>query len=803
MTITTLPARNEFTAAAGQTIFNYTFKIFSITDLNVYITPTGQIASDSTDLTTAYTVLGVGDEDGGTITLTTGTSLNDLVTIVSNTPSSRTVDYQNNGDFRPTVVNDDFDRVVSLVKKIEDSTNRSLLTSQSKQGPKPLSLPEPIVGELLRWKDDLTGLENISLSELPTGTFPVDRLALNYSTLAAWQADTSAQLDDVVTTKERSTGNGGGGTGDVISGTGTANGFDKVAHSTLSLTWVLRVGMVIDPVQWGAIDGNDNTAVLESIDSILTSFSQVDLGSIEYVISKTGLPADAFGHRIFDVTGKDGITIKGSRARVTVTNHNVATNGGITFIFAKDSNGLYVRGIDSDMSFTGINTSSSFYPQCALVRGDDGSDADAGGVRTQAQLNGNWWIDDCTFKHFHTSGQFAQSGAAFAGDPNNGFKIFTVVSFGPFDALNYTNQPRKIVIEKCTLKEGGNSYGFWAWAWNDVTMTKCTAESFVAKQSDELGVLSGRGEPMMRYHQFHCEGFKVIDNHFRAKPCSERTVAGFEGDARFVDYNTNLLGNFGHGGCTITGNTIVGGRGDAANSLDDFYMFLIAYGSISITGNTFQGTSETTNAFASVGILWNAESVGGQGNATLAITGNTWNAECDFMDNISISNGATTAANRRLKSLVITDNSTLGQFQYFVKQAITNTAFGVQDTKISNNLISGEFNTKFDKNDSNSRGIELSGSESTDVLDVSKNTIRDKFFGIETNGYAGEATADYNKMIGVTTRYTGSTANIITADRLPNAPTEANADTSVYYRTNGITANVLHVREAGAWVVVG
>ena len=28
MTITTQPARNEYTANAGQTIFNYTFKIF-------------------------------------------------------------------------------------------------------------------------------------------------------------------------------------------------------------------------------------------------------------------------------------------------------------------------------------------------------------------------------------------------------------------------------------------------------------------------------------------------------------------------------------------------------------------------------------------------------------------------------------------------------------------------------------------------------------------------------------------------------------------------------------------------------
>ena len=158
----------------------------------------------------------------------------------------------------------------------------------------------------------------------------IDRL--NPATLAAWQNDLSAQLGDVAETAERSTGNGGGGTGDVIA-SGTETGFKIVKHNTLPLSWELRVGMVIDPVQWGAIDGADNTAVLESIDSILTSFSIVDLGAIEYVISKTGLPADPFGHRIFDLTGKNGVTIKGSRARVTVVNHDVGVNKGITFIY--------------------------------------------------------------------------------------------------------------------------------------------------------------------------------------------------------------------------------------------------------------------------------------------------------------------------------------------------------------------------------------------------------------------------------------------------------------------------------------
>lgn len=126
MTITANPTRNEYTAIAGQTLFTYTFKIFEDTDLNVYVTPSGQDPDDDTDLTTAYTVTGVGDEDGGTINLNAATGAGDLVVIISNIPDSRTTDYQFNGDFLPNVVNDDFDRIVSLVKQNQDQTDRSL-----------------------------------------------------------------------------------------------------------------------------------------------------------------------------------------------------------------------------------------------------------------------------------------------------------------------------------------------------------------------------------------------------------------------------------------------------------------------------------------------------------------------------------------------------------------------------------------------------------------------------------------------------------------------------------------------------
>lgn len=194
MTITKLPARNEYTANAGQTVFNYSFKIFKETDLNVYITPVGQDANDITDLITNYNVSSIGDEIGGKITLEVGTNVNELVTIVSNVPSDREVDYQNNGDFRPDVVNADFDKVVSITKKIEDSVNRTFILSQSQQGPSPLSLPAPKAAKLMRWKGDLSGLENVDVSELSPSLIGNDNVVFAFSTIDAAVNSTDTNL---------------------------------------------------------------------------------------------------------------------------------------------------------------------------------------------------------------------------------------------------------------------------------------------------------------------------------------------------------------------------------------------------------------------------------------------------------------------------------------------------------------------------------------------------------------------------------------------------------------------------------
>lgn len=153
MTITTNPVRNQYTAINNQAVFNYTFKIYDSTDLNVYLTPAGQEPDDNNDLITSYTVdpNTIGDENGGFLTLDTGASAGDTLTIVSSIPYDRETDYQVNGDFAPSTVNNDFDRVVSLVKQNQGDIQRAVLLPESGDGQN-VTIPNPSEQEGLKWE---------------------------------------------------------------------------------------------------------------------------------------------------------------------------------------------------------------------------------------------------------------------------------------------------------------------------------------------------------------------------------------------------------------------------------------------------------------------------------------------------------------------------------------------------------------------------------------------------------------------------------------------------------------------------
>lgn len=120
MTIAANNSRDQYTATSGQTVFAYTFEIFDSADIVVVQGTT--VLTESTH----YTVSGVGENSGGNVTLVTGATAGDIITLYRDMDFERTVDYQNAGDFLAQDVNDDFDRLWIALQQINSDLTYSV-----------------------------------------------------------------------------------------------------------------------------------------------------------------------------------------------------------------------------------------------------------------------------------------------------------------------------------------------------------------------------------------------------------------------------------------------------------------------------------------------------------------------------------------------------------------------------------------------------------------------------------------------------------------------------------------------------
>jgi len=107
----------KYTANGVATVFAYTFRIILETDLEVYV---GGVAQ-----TTGFTIEGVGDGGGGTITFEEPPAAGLEVKLQRNTPRERTTDYVEGGPLRAQVLDDDLDRLWMALQDIEAQQNET------------------------------------------------------------------------------------------------------------------------------------------------------------------------------------------------------------------------------------------------------------------------------------------------------------------------------------------------------------------------------------------------------------------------------------------------------------------------------------------------------------------------------------------------------------------------------------------------------------------------------------------------------------------------------------------------------
>ena len=108
MTVLDNAPRDQYTATSGQTVFPYTFEIAAAGDIKVLQNGT---LIDQGAGAGEYAVSGVGVDTGGNVTLVTGATTGDVLTIYRDMALERLTAYTNAGDFLAADVNNDLDRL--------------------------------------------------------------------------------------------------------------------------------------------------------------------------------------------------------------------------------------------------------------------------------------------------------------------------------------------------------------------------------------------------------------------------------------------------------------------------------------------------------------------------------------------------------------------------------------------------------------------------------------------------------------------------------------------------------------------
>lgn len=326
------------------------------------------------------------------------------------------------------------------------------------------------------------------------------------------------------------------------------------------------------------------------------------------------------------------------------------------------------------------------------------------------------------------------------------------------------------------------------------------AEDYVGKFSTSTGTYGGGGVAFLRYHQFYCKGVYVKNIMFRAKPCSERTTAGFEGSGGAIAFTTNLNGAGLDGGpMEVIGGHIQGGNGDDANSESDVLLFCNGYGQLKCGGGlVVDGIDDATNARGGSGIFYSSESNGGTGYGEVHIDV-TFGRNASRYDNIVFLNGAAAAADRRCKLLAVS-GATAAQSQYYLDMdGASGQAFkGTENVRFDGVFVDGA-NSFWGPASTNSRAFRLTSAAGDNILGNNV-TVQNKYYEFLTGGINADTQfriSDYDSE-GTTSRVLGTRAPVLTLDIIGSPGGTQVADVgSTARRQDGGAGTTFYVKETG------
>ena len=132
MTISSTTVKNSYSGNGSTTAFNYTFKIFADSDLQVIIRSSTGTETVKT-ITTHYTVAGAGNANGGSVTFTSGNipASGETVVLRRAVPQTQAIDYIANDPFPAESHEEGLDRATMTTQQIQEELNRAIKLSRT------------------------------------------------------------------------------------------------------------------------------------------------------------------------------------------------------------------------------------------------------------------------------------------------------------------------------------------------------------------------------------------------------------------------------------------------------------------------------------------------------------------------------------------------------------------------------------------------------------------------------------------------------------------------------------------------
>ncbi len=178
MTVSSPICSDVYVATGTDSVFPYTWQLLQAADLIVAVTDLAGTRTVLT-LTTDYTISAVGSPLGGNVTLVAGNLSAGYTLGLFRAPGIlQLLLLQQGAAFNPADLMRSLDLLTMICQWLQNQVDRAIVVPP---GSDPIVLPDPEALALLQWRSDLTGLQNLPLSDLATilvaGNYIVDRPA--------------------------------------------------------------------------------------------------------------------------------------------------------------------------------------------------------------------------------------------------------------------------------------------------------------------------------------------------------------------------------------------------------------------------------------------------------------------------------------------------------------------------------------------------------------------------------------------------------------------------------------------------